>query len=147
MEEYSYFDEDPKKGWGFVLAFAALMLFTIMGLGIDVDEYLQHEYLDIPRWYFYIIFSIDALMMIGLVLMFFYKKSGFLCFRHFWYCISLCTIITCLHSCIRMLPIFSCSQVSGCWRSFQNGSFSDRNLPYTGSFQLLQMIIVDCFLF
>lgn len=80
MEEYRYFDEDPKKGWGFVLAFAALMLFTVMGLGIDFDEYLQHEYLDIPRWYFYIIFSIDALMMIGLVLMFFYKKVGIIMF-------------------------------------------------------------------
>ncbi|GEJ45517.1 MULTISPECIES: hypothetical protein [unclassified Chryseobacterium] len=80
MEEYSYFDEDPKKGWGFILAFAALMLFTIMGLGIDVDEYLQHEYLEIPRWYFYIIFSIDVLMMIGLVLMFFYRKVGIVMF-------------------------------------------------------------------
>ncbi|MGE8554128.1 MAG: hypothetical protein ACN6OB_09415 [Chryseobacterium jejuense] len=80
MEEYSYFDEDPKKGWGFVLAFAALMLFTVMGLGIDVDEYLQHEYLDIPRWYFYVIFSVDALMMIGLILMFFYKKVGIIMF-------------------------------------------------------------------
>ncbi|KPH12708.1 hypothetical protein [Chryseobacterium sp. ERMR1:04] len=76
MEEYSYFDEDPKKGWGFIAAFASLMLFTIMGLGIDVDEYLQHEFLNIPRWYFYIIFSLDALMMISLVLMFFYKKIG-----------------------------------------------------------------------
>ena len=80
MEEYSYFDEDPKKGWGFVLAFAALMLFTIMGLGIDVDEYLQHEYLEIPRWYFYVIFSIDVLMMIGLILMFFYRKIGIFMF-------------------------------------------------------------------
>ncbi|MDW9382642.1 hypothetical protein [Chryseobacterium sp. JV558] len=80
MEEYSYFDEDPKKGWGFVLAFAALMLFTIMGLGIDVDEYLQHEYLEIPRWYFYVIFSIDVLMMLGLVLMFFYRKIGIIMF-------------------------------------------------------------------
>ncbi|SFN21362.1 hypothetical protein SAMN05421594_1515 [Chryseobacterium oleae] len=80
MEEYSYFDEDPKKGWGFILAFAALMLFTIMGLGIDVDEYLQHEYLQIPRWYFFVIFSIDVLMMIGLVLMFFYRKVGIIMF-------------------------------------------------------------------
>ncbi|MFP3833421.1 hypothetical protein [Chryseobacterium sp. SIMBA_028] len=80
MEEYTYFDEDPKKGWGFVLAFAALMLFTVMGLGIDVDEYLQHEFLEIPKWYFYIIFSIDVLMMLGLVLMFFYKKVGIIMF-------------------------------------------------------------------
>nr|WP_315031247.1 hypothetical protein [uncultured Chryseobacterium sp.] len=80
MEEYSYFDEDPKKGWGFVLAFAALMLFTLMGLGIDVDEYLQHEYLEIPRWYFYVIFSIDFLMAVGLILMFFYRKIGIIMF-------------------------------------------------------------------
>ncbi|PWN62103.1 hypothetical protein [Chryseobacterium oncorhynchi] len=80
MEEYTYFDEDPKKGWGFVLAFAALMLFTVMGLGIDVDEYIQHEFLEIPKWYFYIIFSIDVLMMLGLVLMFFYKKIGIIMF-------------------------------------------------------------------
>jgi hypothetical protein len=51
-----------------------------MGLGIDLDEYLQHEYLDIPRWYFYIIFSIDVLMMLGLILMFFYKKVGIFMF-------------------------------------------------------------------
>lgn len=80
MEEYNYFDEDPKKGWGFILAFASLMLFTIMGLGIDGDEYLQHDYLNIPRWYFYIIFSLDALMMISLILMFFYKKIGIFTF-------------------------------------------------------------------
>ncbi|REC77620.1 hypothetical protein DRF60_11610 [Chryseobacterium elymi] len=80
MEEYSYFDEDPKKGWGFISAFAALMLFTIMGLGIDIDEYLQHEYLQIPRWYFFVIFSIDVLMIIGLILMFFYRKIGIFMF-------------------------------------------------------------------
>ncbi|WP_346986341.1 hypothetical protein [Chryseobacterium sp. POE27] len=80
MEEYSYFDEDPKKGWGFILAFAALMLFTFMGFGIDLDEYLQHEYLHIPRWYFFVIFAVDALMAVSLVLMFFYRKIGIFAF-------------------------------------------------------------------
>ena len=69
-KEYSYFDVDPKKGWGFILALASLLLFTVMGLGIDFDEFLQHEYLNIPRWYFYVIFTIDAFMMIS----FFTKK-------------------------------------------------------------------------
>lgn len=80
MKEYSYFDEDPKKGLGFILTIAVLLLFTIMGLGIDVDEYLQHEFLNIPRWYFYVIFSIDVLMMISLVLMYFYRKIGIFIF-------------------------------------------------------------------
>jgi len=79
-KEYSYFDVDPKKGWGFILALASLLLFTIMGMGIDIDEYLQHEYLNIPRWYFYVIFTIDALMIISLVLMFFYRKIGMFAF-------------------------------------------------------------------
>jgi len=76
MEEYSYFDKDPKKGWGFILALASLALFTIMGLGIDYDEYSQHDYLNIPEWYFYIIFTIDILMALTLVLIFFYRKIG-----------------------------------------------------------------------
>ncbi|MCW3161508.1 hypothetical protein [Chryseobacterium oryctis] len=80
MEEYSYFDENPKKGWGFIGAFALLMLFTIMGFGIDWDEYSQNEYLNIPRWYFYVIFTIDILMMISLILMFFYRKIGIFAF-------------------------------------------------------------------
>ena len=80
MEEYSYFDEDPKKGWGFILALASLMLFTIMGLGIDVDEYLQHDFLNIPQWYFYTIFCIDAIMIISIILIFLYKKVGIFLF-------------------------------------------------------------------
>jgi len=79
-KEYNYFDVDPKKGWGFILALASLLLFTVMGMGIDIDEYLQHEYLNIPRWYFYVIFTIDAFMMISLILMFFYRKIGMFAF-------------------------------------------------------------------
>lgn len=80
MEEYSYFDEDPKKGWGFILAMAALMLFTVMGFGIDLDEYLQHDFLNIPEWYFIMIFGIDALMAVSIVLMYCYRKTGMFAF-------------------------------------------------------------------
>ena len=79
-KEYSYFDEDPKKGLGFILALAALMLFTLMGVGLDFDEYLQHETLNIPFGYFYFIFSVDILMIAGIVLMYFYRKIGIFLF-------------------------------------------------------------------
>lgn len=79
-KEYSYFDEDPKKGWGFILALASLLLFTFMGIGLDFDEYLQHETLNIPLGYFYFIFSIDLLMITGIVSMFFYRKIGIILF-------------------------------------------------------------------
>ena len=79
-KEYSYFDEDPKKGWGFILALASLLLFTFMGIGLDFDEYLQHETLNIPKNYFYFIFSVDFLMIVGIILMFFYRKIGIVLF-------------------------------------------------------------------
>ena len=69
-------NESPKKDMGFILSLIALLVFTFMGIGIDVDEYLQQQEINIPSWYFILIFSVDLLMLTGLVLIFFYKKIG-----------------------------------------------------------------------
>ena len=47
-----------------------------MGIGIDSDEYVQQNDLNIPGFYFILIFLIDLLMIIGLILIFFYRKMG-----------------------------------------------------------------------
>ena len=73
-EEFS--NESPKKDLGFILSIAALLLFTLMGIGIDADEYLQQKELNIPDFYFFLIFFIDLLMVLGLILIFFYRKIG-----------------------------------------------------------------------
>ncbi|WP_332030491.1 hypothetical protein [Kaistella sp.] len=73
-EEFS--NESPKKDLGFILSLAALLLFTLMGIGIDSDEYVQQNDLNIPGFYFILIFLIDLLMIIGLILIFFYRKMG-----------------------------------------------------------------------
>ena len=73
-EEFS--NESPKKDLGFILSLAALLLFTLMGIGIDYDEYLQQNDLNIPGFYFMLIFFIDLLMLLGLVFIFFYRKIG-----------------------------------------------------------------------
>ena len=73
-EEFS--NESPKKDLGFILSLAALLLFTLMGIGIDSDEYVQQNDLNIPGFYFILIFLIDLLMVIGLILIFFYRKIG-----------------------------------------------------------------------
>ena len=65
-EEFS--NESPKKDLGFILSLAALLLFTMMGIGIDYDEYLQQNDLSIPAFYFILIFLIDLLMIVGLIL-------------------------------------------------------------------------------
>ena len=73
-EEFS--NESPKKDLGFILSLSALLLFTLMGIGIDSDEYVQQSDLNIPGFYFILIFLIDLLMIIGLILIFFYRKMG-----------------------------------------------------------------------
>ncbi|HAI79725.1 MAG TPA: hypothetical protein DCL65_01680 [Chryseobacterium sp.] len=73
-EEFS--NESPKKDLGFILSLSALLLFTLMGIGIDSDEYVQQNDLNIPGFYFILIFLIDLLMIIGLILIFFYRKMG-----------------------------------------------------------------------
>ena len=68
--------ESPKKDFGFILTLAALMLFSLMGVGIDFDEYSQHQEINIPLGYFYFIFLVDLVMILSVVLMFFYRKIG-----------------------------------------------------------------------
>jgi hypothetical protein len=74
IEEFK--DESPKKDVGFILSLCALLLFTLMGIGIDADEYLQRAELDIPSDYFFLIFGVDLLMIVGIALIFFYRKIG-----------------------------------------------------------------------
>ncbi len=77
-EEFAH--ESPKKDLGFILSLCALLLFTLMGIGIDADEFLQQQEINIPQWYFILVFSVDALMIIGLILIFFYRKIGIFLF-------------------------------------------------------------------
>lgn len=77
-EEFAH--ESPKKDLGFILSLCALLLFTLMGIGIDADEFLQKQEINIPEWYFILVFSVDALMIIGLILIFFYRKIGIFLF-------------------------------------------------------------------
>lgn len=66
--------ESPKKDFGFILSLAALMLFSLMGFGIDLDEFSQHQEINIPLGYFYFIFLVDLLMVVSLIFIFLYKK-------------------------------------------------------------------------
>ena len=55
-------NENPKKDLGFILSLAALLLFTLMGVGIDYDEFLQKDEINIPNFYFLLIFFVDFLI-------------------------------------------------------------------------------------
>lgn len=70
----NYFDNEPQKTLSFYLALGALALFTLMGLGMDGDEFLQHKLLNIPIWYFYIIFTVDFFSLLSIIGIAFFRK-------------------------------------------------------------------------
>lgn len=82
MENEYFKGESPEKGMGFILSLAALLLFAIMGIGIDVDQLLQAQDKDIviPMWYFYLIFAVDILIVLSVILIYFYRKIGIFLF-------------------------------------------------------------------
>lgn len=69
-------DESPKKDLGFTVAMLALLLFSLMGFGIDFDEFSQHKIINIPTGYFYFIFLIDVLMVMSVIGIYLYRKIG-----------------------------------------------------------------------
>lgn len=78
MENEYFKGETPEKGMGFICSLIGLLLFTVMGIGIDVDQYLQSTEKDIviPQWYFFIIFIIDAVILLSILLIYLYRKAG-----------------------------------------------------------------------
>ncbi len=79
----NFADETPKKDLSFVLALCGLLLFTLMGVGIDFDEFSQHREINIPTAYFYFVFLIDALMVASLVFIYFFRKFAVYTFPAF----------------------------------------------------------------
>ena len=78
MKNNYFKGETSRRDLGFYLSLAAMLIFALMGIGVDVDQFLQQQegHVQIPSWYFYLIFSVDALILLSVVLIYFYRKSG-----------------------------------------------------------------------
>ncbi|MBP7174076.1 MAG: hypothetical protein KBA33_08440 [Cloacibacterium sp.] len=74
--ENEIFDKTPPPAKGFYWALGLLMLFSVMSMSIDVAEFLQHQDIRIPLWYFYIIFLVDIFILLGWVGIYFHRKIG-----------------------------------------------------------------------
>lgn len=82
MENTYFKGESPKKDLGFVLSLLAMLFFAVFGMGIDIDQFLQAREgdIEIPTWYFYLIFGVDLLIVLSLVLIYLYRKIGIFLF-------------------------------------------------------------------
>ena len=79
----NYFDNEPQKTTSFYVALGSLALFTLMGLGIDGDEFLQRDLLNIPIWYFFMIFLVDAFSLLSILGIAYFKKFAVYAFPVF----------------------------------------------------------------
>lgn len=74
--EDNFYDKSPDKTTGFYIAIVLLLIFSLLSIGIDFTEFFNHKDINIPLWFFYIIFTVDACLLISLIAINFYKKRG-----------------------------------------------------------------------
>ncbi|MDO4225256.1 MAG: hypothetical protein Q4C75_05135 [Bergeyella zoohelcum] len=80
MEQNYFKGESPNKGTFFIITLVAMLGFSAMGIGIDIDQLLQSQdqHISIPSWYFYIISATDLVLIGSILLIYFYRKIGVL---------------------------------------------------------------------
>jgi hypothetical protein len=49
-------------------------------IGVDLTEYFQKTDINIPVWYFYLIFAVDIIGLLSIVGIYFYRKIGVILF-------------------------------------------------------------------
>ena len=75
MEE-NYFGESSKKTKGFIIALIIMLLSIGLSVNTDLAQFSEHEQVNIPLWFFYIIFGLDLLMIACVALIYYYRKIG-----------------------------------------------------------------------
>ncbi|WP_300672856.1 hypothetical protein [Soonwooa sp.] len=75
------------KSWAANKYFYGILIFLglhfYLSVNTDLAEYTQHTDINIPTWYFYIVFAVDALAVLSLILIAMYKKIGVYAFPFF----------------------------------------------------------------
>lgn len=74
--EQPYFTGTEKKSTFFYIALVLMLLGAALSINTDLAEFSQHADLSIPKWFFWLIFSIDVLMLACIISIYFYRKIG-----------------------------------------------------------------------
>ena len=78
--EDNYFDKNPQKTTFFYVAIFFMVALSFLGIGVDLTEYSQKTDINIPVWYFYLIFAVDIIGLLSIVGIYFYRKIGVILF-------------------------------------------------------------------
>ena len=74
--ENQYFGEVKKRSLSFYLALAITFIFYILMLNTDMAQYSQHHETGVPSWFISVLFGVDAIILVSLILVYFFKKIG-----------------------------------------------------------------------
>lgn len=76
-------DKSFGKNKDFYIIFGLIFLVYLLSINTDLAEFSQHRDINIPSGFFYLTFGTDALIILSLLLIFFYKKIGVILFPVF----------------------------------------------------------------
>lgn len=65
-----------KKSKWLILGLIVVFIISSISFNFDITEFVERKEINIPDWYFYLLFLVDALFIASLVLIFFYRKVG-----------------------------------------------------------------------
>lgn len=82
MQDY-FQEQNPSKGLYFYLALALMLLVLVLSINTDAAHFALREKTGVPVEFFWIIFTVDILIVLSFVLIFFYKKAGAVLFPFF----------------------------------------------------------------
>lgn len=75
MDNYGI-GETSKKTKGFVWALVFIALAFVLSINLDLAKFSEQVDLQIPAWFNYVVLLLDALVIVGLVLIYMYRKIG-----------------------------------------------------------------------
>ena len=82
MEE-SHSETEYKRSTFFYIALILLLGAFFLSVNTDLAQFSEHKDTGVPQDFFWIIFSVDFLVVFSVVLIYFYKKAGAILFPVF----------------------------------------------------------------
>lgn len=74
--EDNFFDKNPDKTVFFYFVIIILFVLSLLSIGVDLTEFSQKRDINIPQWFFHIIFTVDFILIASIIAIFFYRKIG-----------------------------------------------------------------------
>lgn len=121
----NYFGNVSKKSTSLLIGIVLMVLCFMLSFNTDLAKFTDYEDLNIPLWFFYIIFSVDFFVVISLILLLFYRKLGVFgvpLFGFLHFILNVYYLNLTLYADLFFLFVFFCAglfSIVPCWKYFK----------------------------